>query len=108
MLRTLARVLLVAAFLLAQASGVAHQVWHAGSLAAQATVTDAGGDGKAPKKSPLCDFHAALGAVLGAVSGSGQSAEAAVPTAIPFIAADSPAARFSALAPQSRGPPALL
>lgn len=106
-MRIFGRVVLVAAFLLAQASGVAHQIWHAGPLAIHAGA-EAAVDGKAPKKSALCDFHAALASVLGAIKGGTALVQAAAPAAIVFIAADVPAARFSTLAPQSRAPPALL
>jgi hypothetical protein len=105
--KRLARLLLVAAFLLAQSAGIAHQAWHDGGLTAAHTGADAA-DGKAPKKNQLCDFHTALGSVVGALSSA--SPASAVDLQIPqqFVAADSHAARFSLLASRSRGPPAFL
>jgi len=106
--RRLATILLAAAFLVAQAGGIAHQAWHDVHPLASHAGTDAGSDGKAPQKSLLCDFHTALGTVLGALSGTSALAQAVPPAAIAFIAADVPTARFSTFAPQSRAPPALL
>ena len=106
--RLLAVLLSAAALLLAQQAAISHQIWHLAGAGGQAFGAQSEQQDKAPKKNGLCDLHAALGAVLGAASGGAQAAHVAVSTAVPFIAADSPAARFSALAPQSRGPPALL
>jgi len=107
MLRSLARLFLIAAFLVAQSAGLAHQTWHDVSSLSADTGSHAL-DGKAPKKNLLCDFHAALGTVLGAVSCGGSSAHAAAAAEVPFIAAEVSAARFSLLASRSRGPPAFL
>ena len=100
----LARLLLVVALLFAQASGVAHEIWHASSLAA----VDVDGDAKTPKGNPLCDFHTALSAVLGAVSGGNPAVAPDVQPAIAFAPAHDPATGLSALTPRSRDPPALL
>jgi hypothetical protein len=108
MLRGLTRTLLIVAFLVAQTAGMAHQIWHdAGAQVADAGI-DGAVDGKAPKKSPLCDFHTALASVLGAMSGSHAASEAIVSPQAVFLAADVPATRLSTLAPQSRAPPTLL
>lgn len=103
-MRPLARLLLVVALLFAQATGVAHEIWHASSLAAAGVDGDAG----APKGNPLCDFHTALGSVVGALSGASHPPEIAVQAATAFSDAESRAPRFSLLAARSRGPPALL
>jgi hypothetical protein len=108
MLGSLARFLLIAAFLIAQTAGLAHQAWHDAGAAVAHAATDGVGDGKAPKKSPLCDFHAALGTVLGALSCGASSAQAVAAAEVPFIAADLRAARFTSLTPRSRAPPTLL
>jgi hypothetical protein len=101
------RLVLVAAFLLAQAAGIAHQAWHdAGGFAAQAGT--GAPEGKAPPKNPLCDFHSALASVLGAIQGA-PAASVAIASPPPFfLAAEVSAARFSSFAPQSRAPPTLL
>ena len=107
MLRRFALFFLAAAFLAAQATGVAHQAWHdVGGLAATAESNAA--DGKAPSKNLLCDFHTALASVLGAIHGDAPAIDAAATLQTAFIAADVPVARLSALAPKSRAPPALL
>jgi|KBSSwiStaDraftv2_1062776.scaffolds.fasta_scaffold509329_2 hypothetical protein len=107
MLRRFAQFFLAAAFLAAQAAGVAHQAWHdAAPLVAHAD--EATSDGKAPQKNLLCDFHTALSAVLGAIGGSSHAAAPEVQSAIAFAPADTSASGLSALAPRSRGPPALL
>ena len=100
-MRVLARLLLVVALLFAQTAGVAHEIWHASSALAS---DDAG----APKGSPLCDFHNALGSVSAALScahnapgfdSGGNSSPAG---------AEASAPRYSLLAAHSRGPPAFL
>jgi hypothetical protein len=98
--KLLARVLLVAAFLFAQAGGVMHEIWHS---TAEQTL-----EGKAPQKNPLCDFHTALGSVLGALNNARAASETEIQKSPSFAAADFRAARFSLLASRSRGPPALL
>ena len=99
----LARLLLVFALLFAQASAVAHEIWHASSLAA-----DLDGDAKAPKSNPLCDFHTALGSLSAALS-CAHNTPAAISQENPsLIGAEPRAPRFSLLAAQSRGPPAPL
>jgi hypothetical protein len=102
-MRILGRILLVAALLSAQTAGMAHELWHATTLAA-----DSDGAAKTPKGSPLCDFHAALASVLGAIHGDAPAIGAVAALRTAFIAADVPAARLSPLAPRSRAPPALL
>jgi hypothetical protein len=102
-MRILGRILLVAALLFAQTAGMAHELWHASTLAA-----DFDGDVKTPKGSALCDFHTALASVLGAIHGDAPAVDAVAPLQIAFIAADVPAAHLSFLAPRSRAPPALL
>ena len=102
-MRILGRIVLVAALLFAQTAGMAHELWHASTLAA-----DSGGDVKTPKGSPLCDFHTALASVLGAIHGDAPPIDAVASLQTAFIATDVPAARLSALAPRSRAPPALL
>jgi len=107
MLSRFGRVLLAAAFLAAQAAGVAHQVWH-DAAPAVAHADEATSDGKAPQKSFLCDFHTALSTVLGAVAGGSHVAPLDTQVALSFLAADVPAQSLSSLAPRSRGPPTLL
>ena len=107
MLRHLARFFLAAAFLAAQTAGVAHQAWHdAAPVVAHAD--EAAGEGKAPQKNLLCDFHTALSAVLGAVDATHHAVAPDLQTAIAFARADVSASGLSRLAPRSRGPPALL
>lgn len=107
MLRRLARFFLAAAFLAAQAAGVAHQAWHdVAPFVAHAD--EAAGEGKAPQKTLLCDFHTALSTVLGALSGSSHAAAPDAQPALAFSPADVSVAGLSGLAPRSRGPPALL
>ena len=100
-MRQLARLLLVAGLLFAQTAGMAHELWHASTLAVD-------GDVKTPKGSPLCDFHTALASVLGAIHGDAPAIDAVAPLQTAFLAANAPAARLSSLAPRSRAPPALL
>jgi hypothetical protein len=101
--KLLGRLLLVVALLFSQAGGVAHEIWHASSLAA-----DADGEAKTPKGNPLCDFHTALSAVLGAVDGGSHAVVLDVQSAIAFARADASAIGLSAPTPRSRAPPALL
>ena len=95
------RLLLVFALLFAQAGAAAHEIWHASSLAAD-------GDVKTPKGNPLCDFHTALGSVSAALGCAHLPPEVTLQANSSFIGAESRAPRFSLLAAQSRGPPALL
>src|SRR5258706_11145566 len=97
MLARLGRVLLLAAFLLAQQSALAHQVWHA-----------AGEPQKSSQSNPLCEQHAALGTVLGALNGCAALALFADPAPEHFYTSHSPVASTPRLPPASRGPPALL
>jgi hypothetical protein len=107
MLSRLARFFLIAAFLAAQTAGVAHQAWHdAAPFVAHGD--EASSDGKAPQKTPLCDFHTALSAVLGAVDGGSHAVVLDVQSAIAFARADASAIGLSTPTPRSRAPPALL
>jgi hypothetical protein len=100
----LLRLLLLAAFLLAQQSALAHQIWH--SAANGGKPAAAGEQGK--KGNPLCEQHEALGTVLGILSAGAVQAPAVDQAPIHFPAASAPAARVSSLSPVSRGPPASL
>src|SRR5262249_12729244 len=102
--KLLARLLLVFALLSAQAGGIAHEIWHASSLAA----ADLDADGKAPKGNPLCDFHTALGSLSAALSCAHPAPEVVVQANPSLVGAESSAPRFALLAARSRGPPALL
>jgi len=93
----LGRVVLAVAFLVAQHTAIAHQIWHA-----------AGEPEKSTQNSQLCEQHAALGAVLGALNGFHALAPLVETAPVHFSAAHSPAASLPALPPASRGPPALL
>jgi hypothetical protein len=101
--KVLGRLLLVVALLFAQTGGVAHEIWHAASLAA-----DGDGEAKTPKSNPLCDFHAALGSISAALSSAHHPLDASVQEYSCLVGAQARAPRFSFLAAQSRGPPALL
>ena len=107
-MRFLGRIFLIAAFLLAQTSAMAHQLWHFGPLVAHASGADAGKQGAAPKKDPLCAFHAALGTVLGVLSGNLPAAFLADLPDTQVDAAAVSAAIVRPLPPTSRGPPTLL
>lgn|SRR5512146_212087 len=102
MLPRLGRALLLLAFLLAQQSALAHQVWHLGSDGSRAAL-DSGAKGN-----PLCDQHRALDSVLGALGSAPAIASVVDAEPAHFPAADSPATRFASLSPDSRGPPASL
>jgi hypothetical protein len=95
-MRSLARVVLAVAFLLAQHAALAHQVWHA-----------AGQADKTSQNSKLCEQHAALGAVLGAINGFHAAALFATVAPVHFPAAHSSAATLAPLPPASRGPPSV-
>ena len=101
------RIVLVAAFLLAQASALAHPIWHSGTANSALTSLSSSDvdDGKGPRDAPLCNFHTALGAVLGALSGSFLAAEPVKSSYIEVVAVDFPAVSLAALPPASRGPP---
>lgn len=97
--RIVARALLVFAVLLAQQTAIAHELWHASGGASQ--------DAKSPLGKKLCELHDLLGTVLGAVG------VAKLPLAllsfcdVAFVDVVPAAAQSRALAPQSRGPPAI-
>ena len=103
-LRRLAAWLLSAVLLAGQQVALHHQVWHAGAAAVA--------DSSAPKpnsdRNPLCDQHAALGAMLGVIGcAAAQAAPAALESAA--IAAAPVLARDNApLAPSTRDPPQFL
>jgi hypothetical protein len=95
----LARLLLVAALLVAQHSALAHGIWH---------VADAD---IAPHSShdegSLCDQHAALGTVLGALGNSAAAQQPAAEAACAVPAAPHASAGAALVAPSSRDPPSL-
>ncbi len=105
-LRALARLLIAAALLIAQQSALSHQIWHFTAAPAQHAAgagpqdTDAGGK-------PLCDLHAALGAVLGALGSSEAAHEFTAPQVDAVPAAALSQAPAAPLSPSSRGPPTL-
>ena len=99
-----ARILLAALLLAAQQAALEHAVWHAGG--ASGTVVDA--KQFDPGYNPLCDQHAALGAVLGAI---GCASAQPVPVVHEFAALPAPLAPARDNAPfasAARDPPALL
>lgn len=103
-LRRLARILLAAVLLAGQQAALHHQVWHAGA----AVTADSGAPKPNRDRNPLCDQHAALGAVLGAIDCAATHAapvalEAAAAAAVPF-----PARGNAPLSPSSRDPPQFL
>lgn len=103
-LRRLLGAFLAAALLAGQYAALQHQVWHAGTaLAAESGPPKPGSD-----RNPLCDQHAALGAMLGTINCAATQAAppvlaAAAVAAVPFLARDN-----APLAPSSRDPPELL
>jgi len=99
----LVRVFVAAAFLLAQQSAFAHQLWHSAGGAKAGLAAEQG-----KKANPLCEQHDALGTVLGALSGTPLVAPAVETPPVHFAAGASAAVCLSALSPVSRGPPALL
>lgn len=103
MLVRLGRILLLAAFLLAQQSALAHQIWHLAGGAAQSAAL-----GDLPKTNPLCEQHDALGTVLGGLSSSLVLAMFEERPPVHISAANSPAASTPSPSPVSRGPPAFL
>jgi hypothetical protein len=98
--RKLARLLLIAAFVSAQAGAVVHEIWHSAAGAHELGV-----DGKTPKKNTLCDFHATLGTVLGALGGDHQLVEPAPLGAIAFAIAHSTPRSSAPLSHSSKDPP---
>jgi hypothetical protein len=103
-LRRTARVLLAALLLAAQQAALEHSIWHAGGAQAAFAHAQESGDGH----NPLCDQHAALGAVAGAI-GCAAAQVPAVANVFAALAAPALPARDNApLAPSSRDPPALL
>jgi hypothetical protein len=103
MLARLVRVFLAAAFLLAQQSAFAHQLWHSASGAKSGLAAEQG-----KKGNPLCEQHDALSTVLGALNGGLPVAPALGMAALCFTAAEVAAACIAAPSPVSRGPPAPL
>jgi hypothetical protein len=103
-LRRLATWLLAAVLLAGQQVALHHQVWHAGT----AVVADSSAPKPSSERNPLCDQHAALGAMLGTIDCAATHAApsvlaAAAVAAVPFLARDN-----APLAPSSRDPPELL
>ena len=103
MLARLVRVFLAAAFLLAQQSAFAHQLWHSAGGSKAGLATEQG-----KKGNPLCEQHEALGTVLGALSGPAPVSPEVEAPPVDFAAAHVAAVCVSTLSPVSRGPPALL
>jgi hypothetical protein len=93
---SLARFVLTFAFLVAQHTALAHQIWHA-----------AGEPQKNTQNSQLCDQHAAFGTVLGALGGCSALALFTDRAPEHFQATHSPVASTPRLPPASRGPPSL-
>ncbi|MGH8687118.1 MAG: hypothetical protein ACREU5_00510 [Burkholderiales bacterium] len=103
-LATVARVLVAALLLCAQQAALEHAIWHAGG--ASDTVVDA--KQSTSGHNPLCDQHAALGAVAGAI---GCAAPSVLPVVHVFAALTAPAFPARDNAPPvsaSRDPPVLL
>jgi hypothetical protein len=103
MLARLVRVFLAAAFLLAQQSAFAHQLWHS----ANGTKTSVSPE-QGKKGNPLCEQHDALGTVLGALSAAPLAAPVVETPPVHFPAASVAAVCVPAPSPVSRGPPAPL
>jgi len=105
-LRSLARLLIAAALLVAQQSALAHQIWHFSAAPVQHAAggelrdTDAGG-------TPLCKLHTALGAVLGALGSADAIAEFTALQADAVAGAALSQAPAASVSPSSRGPPTL-
>ncbi len=100
-LRRLLVVFLAAALLAAQQAALVHPLWHVAAAPEQSKQSD-------PARAPLCEQHAALGAVLGAIgcADPGIADEAPAAQALAFVA--TPALARASIAPSSRGPPSLL
>jgi hypothetical protein len=106
MLARLARIALLAAFVLAQHTALAHQIWHLGGHSQQTAFSNAdsyGGD--APQSNLLCDFHSALSAALGALDSTPIAFPVSGPYQNDYIHTAAPAVVVPALPPASRGPP---
>ena len=100
----LGRAFLVLAFLLAQQTAFAHQLWHDFDRASLQSALD-GKSGSANNGNPLCEQHAALGTVLGGLNGCAALALFADRAPEHFQATHSPIAGTPRLPPASRGPP---
>ena len=98
----LGRALLVAAFLLAQQTALAHQVWHLGAESTQTKALAEGSNGN-----PLCAQHDALGTVVGGLSSCLPLALLVEAPPVHFPAAHNPSAGAAGPSPSSRGPPLL-
>jgi len=102
----LGRAFLVVAFLLAQQTAFAHQLWHDFDR----TSLQAALEGKSDSSSnsnPLCEQHAALGTVLGGLNGCAAPALLADRAPEHFQATHFPVASTPRLPPASRGPPSV-
>ena len=103
-----ARVLVLAAFMVAQASALTHSIWHISASFDGTRLAAVAGADQDISGNPLCTQHGALDDVLGAVHGASRCADKV------RLAADAPladrhaSASVAALAPSSRGPPAFL
>ena len=105
----LARLLVLAAFLAAQATALAHSIWHVASAVdgARPIASAGSADGDA-LANPLCAQHGALDDVLGALHGA---IFFVVPSSLPgerAVVAAYAGPGAEALTPSSRGPPTFL
>ena len=108
--RSVARLLLAAALLLAQQTAFAHGIWHLAGTPAQQVAGSAAGDPKgadAGAKS-LCSQHQALDAVLGALGSAAVCRLPAPPKADAIPGAVQSSAHRAPPSPSSRDPPKLL
>jgi hypothetical protein len=98
-----ARLFVLVAFLLAQATALAHSIWHISSSFDGVRSGDSAAQDSSAN--PLCTQHGALDDVLGAVHGASPCAclvRLAAERVLPALHAS---ASLAALAPSSRGPP---
>ena len=98
-----ARLFVLAAFLLAQATALTHAIWHISSSVDGVRFT--GSAAQDSSGNPLCTQHGALDDVLGAVHGAAPCASAVHLASDRALPAVHSSASLAALAPSSRGPP---
>jgi hypothetical protein len=103
--RHIARLLLAALLLAAQQAALEHALWHAGTAQAASGEPQKSGSGRS---NPLCDQHAALGAVAGAIGCAHALAARPTPEIAAVAAVVLPAHGNAPLTPSCRDPPALL
>jgi len=103
-LKRAVRILLAALLLVAQQAALEHAIWHAGT--AQAAVDEV--QKTEPGRNPLCEQHAALGAVAGAIGCAPVVVVLAEPDYAAVAAPELLARDNAPLSPSSRGPPRLL